>query len=31
LLEETWKKVDFVVKVYAKNEALIIDEVDVMF
>lgn len=30
-LENTWKKVDFVVKVYAKNDALIIDEVDVLF
>lgn len=30
-LEETWKKVDFVVKTYAKNDALIIDEVDVLF
>ena len=30
-LDLIWRKVDFVVKVYAKNDALIIDEVDVLF
>jgi dynein heavy chain len=30
-LDFIWRKVDFVVKVYAKNDAFIIYEVDVLF
>jgi dynein heavy chain, axonemal len=30
-LANTWAKVDFTVKNYPKNEALIIDEVDILF
>jgi len=30
-LDENWKKIDFVVKQYKDKDALIIDEVDVIF
>lgn len=30
-LEETWKKIEFVVKPYKDKDALIIDEVDVIY
>lgn len=31
VLEETWKKIDFVVKQYKDKDAMIIDEIDVIF